>query len=801
MPYTIEQELELEKDMVTRGADRYLASIRKAQEKGREHETQYGMKLMREFVLPLSDKIIDFCCDTRAVHHGAARTLVRQVLPTQAALITLTRLFSKTTATTKATAVCAAIGANIQDEARFRQFRAQRTESFDKVVADIKKRGSKDPRYVHRVLTHMANEFRDGWEPWSVSQMVKVGAALASLVVENFGLFEVKTIIRGGRPQAMLSPTKEAIDWIVQSVEAGRLVRPDRSPCIIPPDNWTKYEEGGYWHAQMRDTVKLVKVHSIEHGKFFKNRKMPIVLDAVNTLQGTAWRVNKPVHDVLLKVWENNLRVGLPQSEPMVPPPCPFDRKVDTKTLPDPEKEIFQRWKAEAHAIYNLERERRSKCVQLVSVMRTAGAYRQYDQFYFPMQADFRGRLYSVVPGFSPQGPNFGKGLIEFAEGKPLGKGGAFHFLAHGAGLLGYDKVSYQDRVQYILAQSNRLKRAADDPLSYRDVWAEADKPWQFLAWLFEFRKYLDEGESLVSHLPIGLDGSCNGLQHFSAMLRDSVGGAATNLVPADKPNDIYARVAERVHAKLLAMKDDPKALEWLSFGIDRKLVKPPVMTLPYGSTRRTCSYSLYDRIRTVGTHDFEQAFTAAVWLTPLVWDSIGEVVVAARHAMGWLRDSANVLAKAGHHIEWVTPSGFPMFQKNTKTRDLHITTVLGNNLKLRAKGVTPVVDPRTQQSGCSPNFVHSMDATHLCMTANAAAQQGVTSFAMIHDDFGTHAADTETLHHVLREQFVKLYRENDVLSQFKEQNEERTGVTLPDLPAMGTLDINDVQNSPYFFG
>lgn len=168
---------------------------------------------------------------------------------------------------------------------------------------------------------------------------------------------------------------------------------------------------------------------------------------------------------------------------------------------------------------------------------------------------------------------------------------------------------------------------------------------------------------------------------------------------------------------------------------------------------------------------------------------------------MGWLRDSANILAKAGEHIEWITPSGFPMFQKNTKTRDLHITTVLGNNLKLRAKGVTPVVDPRTQQSGCSPNFVHSMDATHLCMTANEAAQHGVTSFAMIHDDFGTHAADTETLHHVLREQFVKLYRENDVLSQFKEQNEKRTGVTLPDLPAMGTLDITDVQNSPYFFG
>ncbi|GFH30236.1 DNA-directed RNA polymerase, partial [Haematococcus lacustris] len=39
-------------------------------------------------------------------------------------------------------------------------------------------------------------------------------------------------------------------------------------------------------------------------------------------------------------------------------------------------------------------------------------------------------------------------------------------------------------------------------------------------------------------------DGSCNGLQHYAALARDSRGAAAVNLVPSDKPQDVYSAVA-----------------------------------------------------------------------------------------------------------------------------------------------------------------------------------------------------------------------------------------------------------------
>lgn len=50
-----------------------------------------------------------------------------------------------------------------------------------------------------------------------------------------------------------------------------------------------------------------------------------------------------------------------------------------------------------------------------------------------------------------------------------------------------------------------------------------------------------------MSKLPVALDGSCSGIQHFSAMLRDEIGGNAVNLIPAELPQDVYGMVAKKV--------------------------------------------------------------------------------------------------------------------------------------------------------------------------------------------------------------------------------------------------------------
>ena len=41
---------------------------------------------------------------------------------------------------------------------------------------------------------------------------------------------------------------------------------------------------------------------------------------------------------------------------------------------------------------------------------------------------------------------------------------------------------------------------------------------------------------TFVSRLPVQIDGSCNGLQHYAALCRDLDGGFSVNLLPSDRP-------------------------------------------------------------------------------------------------------------------------------------------------------------------------------------------------------------------------------------------------------------------------
>lgn len=794
---TIEDQLELEKNMTALGIRKYTRNVVQNIAENRGSENNYATKLIKEFVLPLSEALSAWVAGKEATRYGAQRKLIALVEPHAAAYIALTVLFNSIMNNPSLVATCRQIGTHIEDEARFSRFKAMNQDSVNKVITQAKERGSTDYRYLHRVLTHMANDFNDQWNPWTVPEKVRVGALMIQRIRDTFDLIEV-TPGSSKRKPSTIAATAETVAWIQQSVEHAALLRPVRLPCIIPPAEWDSYVDGGYHSVRMRSTFQLIKTRYKVQRELAKSLDLHEPRKAISTLQNTPWQVNRDVHDVLVEVWDKNLRVGLPGSQPLVPLPCPFDKSVDIEQLSESEREIFYRWKYDARQVYAAEKDRVSRCLQVMSVLRTAAEFKNRERIWFPIQADFRGRMYTATAGFSPQGPNFGKGLLRFAQGKPLGDG-EFWFLVHGANLLGYDKASYEDRVEYISRLTPELVRAANDPISYRETWGQADKPWQFLAWLFEFKRYQDEGSSMISHLPIALDGSCNGLQHFSALLLDEVGGAATNLVPMDKPADIYQRVADVVKSKLKVM-DAPLAAQWLALGVDRKLVKPPVMTLPYGSTRQTCTNSLVAGALGKDASFFENPFQAAVFLTPIVWDSIGEVVVAARAAMKWLRDSASILTKNADHIEWITPTGFPMAQRETKISITRVETVLDGICRLSTGSETNQIDNRHQQSGVSPNFVHSMDASHLCRTVIAGAAEGIESFACIHDDFGTHASDTEKLHRVLREQFVGMYQV-DQLDLFKKQQEERTGVKLLNLPPRGTLDIRKVLDSRYFFG
>lgn len=807
---SIEKQLEIEQAMIDVGAENYLKGQRMAEEKGRGASLDYSTRLMRDFILPLTDALTEWvqAKPRGATKLGRCRGLLRLVQSEKAVFIALREVFNNFTMERSITQMASSIGKMIEDEIRFERFEASHGEYYKTIIADFQRKNTKEYRHMHRVLTHKANEKQDQWISWSAAERIEVGVKLLDVILENSDLIEKVERRHKARPVTEIVPTESALAWINEHESMKQFMYPSRSPCVIAPDPWVAINQGGYYSPVLRQAVPMIKT-SLPH-KYMAEADLTKVMASINAVQAVPWQVNRKVLAVMKDVWNNNLQVGMPPKEKLVPSPSPVVG-IPFEDMTETQKGMLQDWKFEASAVYTAERERVSKGFQVTRIIRMANDYAEYDNFWYVWYADFRGRLYTATAGFSPQGPDLAKGLLKFGNGKRLGERGLYWLKVHGANRFGFDKCSYDARVAWVDERHEEFIRAANDPLSYRDTWGDADKPYQFLAFLFEYAEaYQGVPADYVSYLPVGLDGSCNGLQNFSAMLRDPVGGKATNLIPDVAPSDIYAQVAEvalrKIKERLVASVDTGGedylfATKWLQFGIDRKLAKRPVMTLPYGATRQSCTQYVFQEIIERDKELFGKGwnFKAAVWFTPILWASIGEVVVAAKDAMQWLQDCASAMTKAGLPIRWVTADGFVAWQSSQVIESVQINTQLNGRFQIRVGTVTDKLDGSKQRQGISPNFVHSQDATHLRMTVLNAVRKGIEDLALIHDDYGTHACDTDTLHQVIRETFVELYGRFDPLDAFRAQ-QEVAGGTLPPIPSKGSLELERVLESPYFF-
>jgi len=198
----------------------------------------------------------------------------------------------------------------------------------------------------------------------------------------------------------------------------------------------------------------------------------------------------------------------------------------------------------------------------------------------------------------------------------------------------------------------------------------------------------------------------------------------------------------------------------------------------------------------------FEKAeyMKAASLLMESVWPAIGDVVVKGREAMDWLKRCARLIVhgqKEGDDaiIQWVSPSGFPAFQAYYAVEEHRINTRLHGPMKIVTLTEKDEPDSNKHANGLAPNFVHSMDAAHLHLTAAACREFSIDAVAMIHDDYGVHAANAQKLYEIIRERFVWMYENHDPIADFHQRYPE-----TPAPPTKGGLDIREVLESRYFF-
>lgn len=807
----MKSQVELELEAYAFGKERMKRSLARNEEQGGGYNNPYAQAVFRRFVMPLADAI-NLDVNTPRVGRAQAHVPLLKDMDHEAVAFVAVRallgaVLSGDDDSLKGRAIISAVGRAVYHEYLLTQFADAEPVLFYHLMHDLDRRMSVKESHRMTVMRLQGKKHGVEFNEWTQSAVVQVGSYLVDQLA-ILGMVEVsmstsRKSARALHTETVISLSEPVRDLIMQISDFIVETTPYFEPCVEPPKDWVAVDDGGFHTTEMRRLSPWMVLSHSSARDDYRDSNLSKEMAAVNILQRVPWRINQRMLDAITNISQHHdMEEVIAQSETPRPPKPIWLRDGMTKDdMDESQLREFKMWKRETAEWHTAKRVRGTKSNRFYNAIRVARKFKDYPQLFFVYFVDFRGRKYAKTTGVSPQGSDMQKALLEFAEGKPLlTKEAKDWFCITGANRFGYDKASLQDRVKWVQDRREMILSFADNPVD-NIGWMEADKPLQFLAWCFEYADWQTFGDKFLSRVACGMDGSCNGLQNFSAMLRDSEGGKATNLVPAPLPNDIYQMVADRLTTILQGEPEDEEGFRtlWLQHGLTRSLVKRPVMTLPYGSRQSSWRDFIRDDYLKAGCWpelDTQLYERASAYLSRYLASAISDVVVKAREAMDWLQKGSGMILSSGYdRIRWITPSGFPVTQTYWEMDEHRINTKLCGCAKLKLRKETDTAKRSRHRNGIAPNFVHSLDASHLTLTVIEAHSRGIQSFAMIHDDYGTHAADAQTLYEVIREQFVAMYEQHDVLSEF-----HTAYPMLPEPPAMGSLDLRQVLNSPYFF-
>jgi DNA-directed RNA polymerase len=600
--------------------------------------------------------------------------------------------------------------------------------------------------------------------------------------------------------------TKKLRTESVHSIHSVRL------PMVIEPKKWSTFEDGGYYTTQQKvvrqkggDTAQKAYAQSaIENGDMDK------VMAGLDVLGRVPWQINAPVFEIMTRAWNNGESIGSLVGDSMVngtqPPIEPAaDATYQERSKWGKEMKEYENMKSGLHS---------QRCFQNV-LLETARSFVNEKKIFFPHSVDFRGRAYPIPPILNHIGSDISRGILKFGHGKELGIVGLQWLKIHLANLYGYDKASLREREQFAMDNMEGICDSATNPLDGRRWWVKAEDPWQCLACCMELKSAFDSPDPtrFVSQFPVHQDGTCNGLQHYAALGGDHAGARQVNLEPSDRPQDIYTGVAELV--KEMVAKDVANGAPLASFidgHITRKVVKRTVMTNVYGVTFMGAKQQVHDQLKGLfpdfkPTDKVRSLGSVALYVAHKIFEALGKIFNGAQEIQYWLGEcgdrittsitaeqikriqdrfdglnpaklvydpkysapkkiTAAQLNKMNKSMEkfktsiiWTTPLKMPIVQPYRKDSVQKVRTKIQDITVVR-KSQSDEVDKRKQLQAFPPNFIHSLDATHMLLSALKANEMGL-DFAAVHDSFWTHASDIPNLNVILRDAFVRMHSED----------------------------------------
>ncbi|KAI5240627.1 DNA/RNA polymerase [Aureobasidium subglaciale] len=667
---------------------------------------------------------------------------------------------------------------------------------------------------------------------WPSDVRVKLGSILVSKLIDTAKIavtrphprtkemvtqlqpaFIHKTLYESGRKQGWLCPSSELLQKLQREPVGGLIAK--RLPMVIEPKPWTNFSKGGYLNYPT-PVIRFSGADSVPRDYAYaaiQRGDLDKVFEALNVLGQVPWKINEHVLRVQIEAWNSG--------EPIANF-APLDPKIDAPAEPTNRLDGNARraWLIATKEAENTKSGYHSqRCFQNFQ-LEIARAFSR-EKLYFPHNIDFRGRAYPIPPYLNHMGADNARALMTFANGKELGEVGLRWLKIHLANVYGFDKASLSEREQFAMDHMDDVRDSVANPLGGRRWWLESEDAWQTLAACYELKAAMDQEDptKYISYLPVHQDGTCNGLQHYAALGGDSVGARQVNLEPGDRPSDVYTAVAEGVKAEV--EKDNAAGhpvAQFLHGKITRKVVKQPVMTNVYGVTYYGARAQVKKQLEEIFPHPLDAGLdhlTLASYVAKKIFKSLGEMFKGAQAIQTWLGDCADRISTcvtpeqiasiskdnaegrsvvpetatvktnggktkaastqrvaAGKQlfrssVIWTTPLRLPVVQPYRSSKRRIVRTHLQNIALQEPTSVDPV-SKRKQLQGFPPNFIHSLDATHMMLSAIKCNENNI-AFASIHDSFWTHACDINSLSAVLRDAFVAMHTE-DVVGRLRQE-------------------------------
>lgn len=811
-----EEQLKYEEEADANAAAARLKELRDAVDTGDVSLPKAQRFIARAFST-VREQLVQVAAVKTRGRGGKFKTWLRKLNPDVAAAIALRECISicqSSTTTPTVQHIGISIGRLWELEVRIAEAEAVNPMYMQKVHEQVRERGTKSKDHLRGVYNKAYSQIMKG----------ELDSTLSSTELLHLGKFGIQactdagiiTLVKGvgARGSLYLYELTPDIEHYLSEYslkDVQNVTDKLAGMMFCPPDDWSTLHDGGYTSTRRKVTMPLVAVSRIRRSERQRLReeitaeRMPIVFGCANYLQGIPYSLSTATYSAVRRVWESGGGVlGVPSQRGPVKPPSPMPADWLPVNGTEEELAVFHKWKREMVRVYDDIREWRGHVRELGGFLKAAGKGCG-KPVWFPVFLDTRGRwYYRGTP--NPQGSDTAKAILQFHEKKPLGPRGLFWLKVHIANSYGFDKERFTERAAWTDQHWPIIEAALDDPENHPDVWG-TDAPWCMFSAAWELREAYRTGnpESYCTGIPIHMDATCSGLQHFSAMLRDPVGGRFVNLFDPDfvgPKQDIYGQVAYNTMQQIERDKfsEDEQVKQfaefWANVGIPRGMAKSPVMTYVYGATLTGAATGIRNYVESempqVQWPENFDVVRASCYLAQRIFTGIGRTVPAAEAAMRWLRNVAREQPN-GKRMEWTSPMGFKV-QHDYEGFD--VVDVEINSCGVRVAAVREyngTTKPVQMQNAISPNFVHALDASHLALTAIRMRDAGLSMVA-IHDSFGTHPCDVDALHVHLRTAFVQMYEQNVLADFMWDVN------AIGEAPMRGTLDLSQVLDSEFFF-